>query len=100
MKRLTRNEMLALLAIAGVASSACAVSAAEKSASNKISPMGVVEHPTMSRLGSDSACGAGACGADDKGAAAAKKKHDKSSKTPAKSADKKKSEKSDKKSEK
>ncbi|MBY0546357.1 MAG: hypothetical protein K2W95_03645 [Candidatus Obscuribacterales bacterium] len=101
MKRLTRNEMLALLAIAGVASGACAVNAAEKSGSTNIAPMGVVEHPTMSRLGSDSACGAGACGADDKGAAAAKKKHDKGDKkTPDKSADKKKSEKSDKKTEK
>lgn len=100
MKRLTRSEMLALLAIAGVASGACAVNAAEKSGSSNIAPMGVVEHPTMSRLGSDSACGAGSCGADDKGAAAAKKKHDKGGKTPDKSADKKKSEKSDKKTEK
>lgn len=100
MKRLTRNEMLALLAIAGVASGTCSVSAAENTGSNKIAPLGVLEHPTMSRLGSDSACGAGSCGADEKGAAAAKKKHEKDTKAPAKSADKKKSEKSDKKTEK
>ncbi len=74
MKRLSRNEMLALLTVAGVASGTCGAIASDKSTSN-ISPMGVVEHQSMSRLGSDNACGKGSCGADDKGAADAKKKH-------------------------
>lgn len=94
MKRLSRNEVLALLAIAGVAGGTGGVSASDNTTSN-ISPMGVVEHPSMSRLGSDSACGKGSCGADDKGAAAAKKKHaeKKAEKKVEKKAEEKKSEK-------
>lgn len=101
MKRLSKNEVLALLAVAGVTGGTCVVNAAETTSNNILSPMGVVEHPSMSRLGGDAACGAGACGADDKGAAAAKKKHDKSKDAKSdKKSDKKPAGKSDKKADK
>lgn len=72
MNKLSKKELLAVLAIAGV--TGAGVHAADTASDQGGDAFKVIEHPSMSRLGSDEACGKGACGKDEKGAEAAKKK--------------------------
>lgn len=74
MKKISKHELLAILAAAGVSGSSCAMAANVDSQSDSL---GKVEHAGLSKLGADSKCGKGSCGTDEKGAAAAKEKHEK-----------------------
>ena len=69
--KLSKAELVAILAVCGISTQA--VGAAQPQDNGAMS---AVDHSDMTLLGGkDSACGAGSCGADEKGAEAAKKKH-------------------------
>lgn len=74
MKKISRNDVLAILAALGV-SSGSAVLANSNDSNDNGKSLGKVEHQGSTYLGDESKCGKGSCGKDEKGAAAAKKKH-------------------------
>lgn len=73
--KITKNELLAIIAAAGVSSGASAMAAQLDQNSN--SSFSKVERSGSATYLGDSACGKGSCGKDEKGAAAAKEKHSK-----------------------
>ena len=90
--KITKNELLAIIAAAGVSSGATAIAATLDQNSN--SSFSKVERSGSATYLGDSACGKGSCGKDEKGAAAAKEKHGKKeSKKEAKPKEEKKEEK-------
>lgn len=68
--KITKNELLAIIAAAGVSSGATAIAA--KLDQNANSSFSKVERNGSATYLGDSACGKGSCGKDEKGAAAAK----------------------------
>lgn len=100
MKKISKNELLAILAAAGVTSGS-AVLATNLDQNNDINALGKVEHAGATFLGDESSCGKGSCGKDEKGAQAAKEKRAKKEvKKTAKKAEKKEAEKKEEKSDK
>lgn len=97
MDRASKLELTALLTALGIASGTIGTTCQPAiSQTNEKGPLYVAEKKTDSAKGSDSACGKGACGKDDKGAAAAKSKHKKhKAKASTKSSGTEKSDKSD-----
>ena len=71
MKKLSKIELVAILATVGVSAGSCAIAADLDSSSTAL---GKVEHQSATKLGADSKCGKGSCGTDEKGAAAAQEK--------------------------
>ncbi len=95
--KITKNELLAIIAAAGVSSGAAIAANLDQNSDSSFSK---VERSGSATYLGDSACGKGSCGKDEKGAAAAKEKHAKKegSKKEAKPKEEKKEEKkSDKK---
>ncbi|MBX9571300.1 MAG: hypothetical protein K2X77_20555 [Candidatus Obscuribacterales bacterium] len=92
MKKISKHELLAILAAVGVSGSSCAYAA--NLDSNSDNGFGKSEHSGATKLGDDSKCGKGSCGTDEKGAAAAQEKKKK------KDADKKAAKKDEKKKDK
>lgn len=76
-RKLGTNELLALLAAAGVSASAAAQAAkVQDTANSGAQSLQVTGQPSRTNLGSkESACGKGACGTDESGAKAAAQKH-------------------------
>lgn len=72
-KRITTLDLLAILAVAGISTNTLA-QAANSDQSTKPGALQAVEKTSKTNLGSDSACGKGACGTDESGAKAAKEK--------------------------
>ena len=80
------DQLTALMALLGIASSTSLAGASEPAKTQGGSDsMKVSETKAGAKKGADSACGKGTCGKDTKGAAAAKSKHSKA-KQPANSA--------------
>ncbi len=73
MKKISKTELLAILAATGVSSSTLAIASTPDV--NQNSSLGKVEHSGPRYLADESKCGKGSCGKDEKGASAAKKKH-------------------------
>ncbi|MBX9688875.1 MAG: hypothetical protein K2X27_19355 [Candidatus Obscuribacterales bacterium] len=71
MKKISKTEMLAILAAAGLSAGSSAIAAD----TNNDNALGKTEHAARN-LGTESACGKGSCGKDEKGAEAAKAKHE------------------------
>lgn len=85
--KITKNELLAILAAAGVTTGSSAIAA--NLDQNSDSSFSKVERSGSATYLGDSSCGKGSCGKDEKGAAAAKDKHGKKeSKKESKSKDK------------
>lgn len=100
MKKISKSEVLAILAATGVSSSSLAM-ATSLDPQNSNSSLGKVEHSGPTYLGDESKCGKGSCGKDEKGAAAAKeKKEEKKVKAKKEVKEKKAEKKSEKKEEK
>lgn len=76
MERSKKNEIQALLAVLGIAGLGCSVAAPPVHAASCDNGMLIAEKPTGSSKGKEMACGKGSCGVDEKGAAAAKAKHE------------------------
>ena len=93
MKKISKQELLTILAAIGVSGSSCAYAANLDSSNDGL---GKTEHPGTIKLGDDAKCGKGSCGTDEKGAAAAQDKHKKKeAKKAEKKAEKKEEEKKD-----
>jgi len=81
MKKISKTELLAILAVAGVSgANSGALAANLDSNSNDIGALGKSEHSRPAYLADNSSCGKGSCGKDEKGAAAAKEKKGKTKK--------------------
>ena len=75
MKKISKKELLAILAATGMTGSAAIAANLD---SDNGSSLGKLEHSQAKYLGTEeSKCGKGSCGKDEKGAAAAKEKHEK-----------------------
>jgi hypothetical protein len=72
-KKLAKSDLVAVLTIFGLSMNAVA-QAADSDRSQSLS---VKDRSQSTKLGSDSACGKGSCGTDEKGAKAAQEKHEK-----------------------
>lgn len=86
MKKISKTELLAILAAAGVSSGSMAI--ASDGSDSTAGSLGKVEHTSPSYLGDESKCGKGSCGKDEKGAEAAKEKKAKKEKKSKKEAKK------------
>lgn len=73
MKKISKTELLAILAATGVSNSTIAIASTPDA--NQSNSLGKVEHSGPRYLADESKCGKGSCGKDEKGAAEAKKKH-------------------------
>lgn len=74
MKKISKQELLAIVAALGVSGGSCAYASSPDSSTDTF---GKTEHSGTTKLGGDSKCGKGSCGTDEKGAAAAQEKHKK-----------------------
>lgn len=100
MKKISKHELLAILAAVGVSGSSCAY-AADSNSNDSFGKTGFekTEQSGPTKLGDESKCGKGSCGTDEKGAAAAQEKQKKKeAKKSAKKAEKKSEKKEEKKS--
>lgn len=91
MNKISKSELLTILATVGVSSSSVLAANNLHSNSSDLNPLAKSEHTRPAYLADESKCGKGSCGKDEKGAAAAKEKHSKTKDASSKTNSKKKS---------
>ncbi len=77
-RKLSRGEVFALLAVAGMSTSVAQAANVDSNEQRPFNSLQVIEQPASTQLGSgkESACGKGSCGTDESGAKAAQEKHE------------------------